>query len=177
MTKVKAKLKTKTELKPKKPLAKAVEKVRVRPLSKGDLQKYYDVDGMFHTAKRDFLVYKVAHAEDPTGQVDIAIISLIIKKGTRFFVGCEYTDYKNKKGVDEQHPKCRAAKATVMTVKDIDSGKKLEEAYSSQDSRFKYQAGKEVAPKGGFSTSHRTCDRGIHFFMTREAAISYRDDI
>lgn len=170
MTKVKAKLKTKTELKPKKPLAKAVEKVRVQPLTKGEIAKYYNHNGKFYVAKRDFVAYKKAETDDLDGEV---IITLHIKKGTKFYVGEEACMIEVDNDTVRKHWKCRALKATVINIIDVDTGKRLKTAWSGYNNAYKYKVGTIARPVLPFEKEARTCASGIHFFMTKEAAKKY----
>ena len=71
--------------------------------------------------------------------------------------------------------KCRADKAVVLEIQDID-GEALEgvAARSLYDSLFTYEVGKTVEPREPFDGCRwNECGSGIHFFINRQEAVNY----
>lgn len=71
------------------------------------------------------------------------------------------------------HDKCRAAKATVLEIRDMLTGRKLETARSVFDRKFIYRVGETVRPTRPFSYEYDDCATGIHFFLLEHAARRY----
>lgn len=70
--------------------------------------------------------------------------------------------------------KCRADKAIVLEIQDMDGNKIDTVAYSRQDDSFKYVVGETVTPKEPFCEDRwQECASGIHFFVDRRAAVEY----
>jgi len=68
--------------------------------------------------------------------------------------------------------KCRAAKAKVLAITDMD-GRKKRVAHSDYDWRFQYRVGEWVKPKQGYDPAFYECASGIHFFLTEDEARNY----
>lgn len=69
--------------------------------------------------------------------------------------------------------KCRADKAVVLDIQDVD-GKSLDckEARSIHDVTFLYKVGETVVPKEPFCEDRwKECSSGIHFYINREEAV------
>ena len=68
--------------------------------------------------------------------------------------------------------KCRCDKAIVVDIKHMD-GSACEKAYSSYDSKFEYERGKEVSAPDFCEDRFQECAAGIHFFVDKQEAIDY----
>ena len=70
--------------------------------------------------------------------------------------------------------KCRADKAVVLEIQDMDGNVINECARSCYDYEFKYKVGETVIPKKPFDEDRwNECSRGIHFFIDKEMAKRY----
>ena len=72
--------------------------------------------------------------------------------------------------------KCRADKAMVLEVQDMDGNKINECAYSNYEHAqdFEYKVGETVTPREPFDDDRwNECSSGIHFFIDRRAAVEY----
>jgi len=71
--------------------------------------------------------------------------------------------------------KCRASKATVISITSIDGKKKYKKALAARDRVFTYEVNKTVTPCNGFDENRwHECAPGIHHFLTRREAIDYK---
>lgn len=68
--------------------------------------------------------------------------------------------------------KCRASKAKVLKIWDVD-GNLLQSQCSSWDYKFIYEVGKTVEVKDFDTDRWNECSTGIHFFLTKQEAIDY----
>jgi len=68
--------------------------------------------------------------------------------------------------------KCRSSKAIVISIFDCD-GKEVDKGFSSRNSSFVYEKGKEVLPHDFDDDRWKECSGGIHFFITKQEAINY----
>lgn len=69
---------------------------------------------------------------------------------------------------------CRASRAVVLEVQDMDGRILDSAAVSFHDPGFEYRAGETVAPAEPFCTNRwDECASGIHFFITRREAVEY----
>lgn len=69
--------------------------------------------------------------------------------------------------------KCRASKAQVVSILDLDKGKCVQRGISLRDPQFIYSVGATVYPDAFDADPNDLCGEGIHFFMTMEEAIKY----
>lgn len=72
--------------------------------------------------------------------------------------------------------KCRADKAVVLEIQDMDGNILDECAYSSYQNAqdFEYKVGETVTPREPFDDNRwDECSSGIHFFIDREMAKRY----
>ena len=70
--------------------------------------------------------------------------------------------------------KCRCSKATVLEIQELDgSPANVKEVRSDFDKSFVYRVGETVSVKDFDDYRWNDCSRGIHFFISREAAVSY----
>lgn len=69
--------------------------------------------------------------------------------------------------------KCRASKAKVLEISDIERKHFFGEARSNYDSEFVYRVGEMVEVSDFNNNRWEECASGIHHFMTREEAIVY----
>ena len=68
--------------------------------------------------------------------------------------------------------KCRASKAVVLEILDIE-GNQCEEAVSNHDHNFIYRKGETVEVPDFDEDRWNECSTGIHFFITRKEAEEY----
>ena len=68
--------------------------------------------------------------------------------------------------------KCRCDKAIVVGIENM-VGSTCEKAYSSYDSKFEYEPGKEVSVPDFCEDRFQECAAGIHFFVDKQEAIYY----
>lgn len=69
--------------------------------------------------------------------------------------------------------KCRTNKVKVLEIRDIRTGKKVNEVNSDYDNSFIYKVGEIVSVDNFDNNRWNECTSGIHFFMNREDAINY----
>lgn len=69
--------------------------------------------------------------------------------------------------------KCRASKAKVLEISDVERKHFFEEARSVHDSNFVYKVGEVIEVPDFNNNRWEECASGIHHFMTREEAIVY----
>lgn len=98
-----------------------------------------------------------------------AIVKLLIPAGAKVICG----EAKDGKFFTTVQVKLRTNLAKVMYIQDTVTKKKMKFGYASHDN-YKYTAGSIVKPTNYFNSTFRTCASGIHFFLTKEEAQSYR---
>lgn len=70
--------------------------------------------------------------------------------------------------------KCRCSKAIVQEIQTIDGEKsELKAIASERDENFIYEVGKQVEVKDFDEYRWNECSAGIHFFISRDAAVKY----
>lgn len=70
--------------------------------------------------------------------------------------------------------KCRCSKAKVLEIQEIDgSPSEVKEVRSKFDNDFIYRVGETVSVEDFDDNRWHECSTGIHFFISREAAVSY----
>ena len=70
--------------------------------------------------------------------------------------------------------KCRASKAQVLELQNMDGSPYTGVAESAHTGGFYYEVGKTVYPEKPFDDDRwEECASGIHFFVTREEAVDY----
>lgn len=72
--------------------------------------------------------------------------------------------------------KCRASKAIVLEMQDIEGNKIDSKAYSTYENEkdFEYIVGETVEPRKPFNENrYEECASGIHFFIDRQEAVDY----
>ncbi len=72
--------------------------------------------------------------------------------------------------------KCRASKAIVLEIQDIEGNKIDSKAYSTYEwaMNFEYIVGETVEPREPFDENrYEGCASGIHFFIDRQEAVDY----
>ena len=69
--------------------------------------------------------------------------------------------------------KCRASKAKVLSITNIDGTENFEETISWYDSEFIYKVGETVEVKDFDENRWNECSTGIHHFITRDEAVNY----
>ena len=75
---------------------------------------------------------------------------------------------------DKNFAKYRTSYARVLAITDVDSNS-LDSAASIYDGSFVYEVGKIARVSCYTSLKNQVCGGGIHFFLTKEAALSYRE--
>ena len=68
---------------------------------------------------------------------------------------------------------CRCSKAKVLSITSLDGKKSFDKTESNYDEKFIYEVGKIVEVKDFDKNRWSECSTGIHFFITREEAVSY----
>ena len=71
--------------------------------------------------------------------------------------------------------KCRCSKAKVLSITNIENTEEFSEVISDFDKGFIYKVGEIVEVKDYDKDRWNECSNGIHFFITREEAIIYRN--
>ena len=70
--------------------------------------------------------------------------------------------------------KCRCSKAKVLEIQEEDgSSSEVKEVLSNYDNNFVYRLGETVFVEDFDEDRWNECSRGIHFFISRQAAVSY----
>ena len=69
--------------------------------------------------------------------------------------------------------KCRASKAKVISITNVESTETFEQAASQHDRRFVYKVGETVEVENFDTDRWNECSTGIHFFITRQEAMNY----
>ena len=69
--------------------------------------------------------------------------------------------------------KCRCDKAKVLEIREIETGKKVDEVSSNYDLCFTYKAGEIVSVEDFDDNRWNECAPGIHFFINKENALNY----
>lgn len=70
--------------------------------------------------------------------------------------------------------KCRASKAIILELQELDGSPYFGIAESTWTSGFYYETGKTVYPEEPYENDRwEECASGIHFFITREEAVAY----
>jgi hypothetical protein len=124
--------------------------------------------------KTDFIAYKKVYGRDRWGASVPLIATLLIPASATKIAG----DFNHRRAAKlpdlPRLGKCRATSAKVLKIYNVASGETRKVAYSMHDSTFKYEVGKTVAPHTVFEIKKiKACSGGIHFFITKEEAISY----
>ena len=69
--------------------------------------------------------------------------------------------------------KCRCDKAKVLEIREIETGKKVDEVSSNYDLCFTYKVGEIVSVEDFDDNRWNECAPGIHFFINKENALNY----
>ena len=71
--------------------------------------------------------------------------------------------------------KCRASKAKVLSIFNLDTQEYISESNSIQDSSFTYKVGETITPQGDPYCEDRfvECGPGIHFYVSKADAINH----
>ena len=69
--------------------------------------------------------------------------------------------------------KCRCSKAKVLSITDLENTKEFNEVASDYDKSFIYKVGEIVEVKDFNNDRWDECSTGIHFFITRDEAVTY----
>jgi len=75
--------------------------------------------------------------------------------------------------VDKNYAKFRCDKAKVVNIVNVKTGEKMVEDVSIHNSSFEYTLGEIVMPDYFNTDINKVCARGIHYFKTKEAALSW----
>ena len=79
--------------------------------------------------------------------------------------------------VDINYAKYRGEEAIVLGIRDKLTGDKKQSIESDRDSKFVYEVGKIVKVNNYNPDIEEVCAPGIHFFLSKEAAMYYNFDI
>ena len=71
--------------------------------------------------------------------------------------------------------KCRCDKAKVLSITSLDGKEEYTKVASNYDINFVYEVGKVIEVKGYDENRWNECSTGIHFFITRDEAVMYRN--
>ena len=71
--------------------------------------------------------------------------------------------------------KCRCSKAKVLSITNIENTEEFSEVASDYDKNFIYKVGKIIEVKDYNKDRWNECSMGIHFFITRDEAIIYKN--
>ena len=71
--------------------------------------------------------------------------------------------------------KCRCDKAKVLSIESVDGEEMFTEVKSDFDSNFIYKVGEIVKVDNFCEDRWKECAAGIHFFITRQEAINYKN--
>lgn len=69
--------------------------------------------------------------------------------------------------------KCRASKAKVLSITNINGTENFDIAFSCYDHSFIYKVGKTIEIKDFDEDRWNECGAGIHHFITRKEAVDY----
>ena len=69
--------------------------------------------------------------------------------------------------------KCRCSKAKVLSITSLDGKEEYTDAASNYNSNFIYEVGKIVEVENYDENRWNECAPGIHFFITRDEAVTY----
>ena len=83
------------------------------------------------------------------------------------------TNEKRNGVVDNRYAKFRCDKAKVVNITNVETGEKMENDISIYDPSFYYRMGEIVKPNFYGKYIHKICSNGIHYFKTKEAALSW----
>ena len=82
------------------------------------------------------------------------------------------TNEKRNNVIDADHAKFRCDRAMVINITEVETGETMKKDLSIWDRSFDYMVGKIV--KTNFNeTLEEVCTNGIHYFKTKEAALSW----
>ena len=93
------------------------------------------------------------------------------KKANNMIVELEITEDAFRSSATSR--KCRASKAKVLSITDLDGKNPIDKIASNYDSRFIYTVGEIVEVKDFDTNRWNECSTGIHHFITREEAVRY----
>lgn len=79
-------------------------------------------------------------------------------------------DAKRTSGTDR---KCRASKARVIKITDLEGVRNFRKAISQRDENFIYKVGETLEIDNFDENRWNECSAGIHFFITRDEAVYY----
>ena len=77
------------------------------------------------------------------------------------------------KRVSATTTRCRADKARVLEIRDIETNALVDEVCSDYDSKFIYKTGEIICVKDFDNDRWSTFTTGIHFFMSKDEAMDY----
>ena len=94
------------------------------------------------------------------------------KKASRKIIVLKITDDAQRCSATSR--KCRCSKAEVVAIENLDgTPSDITSLPSDWDSRFIYEVGKTVEVENFNPNRWDECSAGIHFFITRQEAVSY----
>ena len=99
--------------------------------------------------------------------------SFIAYKKCRYGLIVELLILEDAKRSSATSRKCRASKAKVINITDIDNTEIFKEAISQHDRNFVYKVGETIEVEDFDMNRWEECGSGIHFFITRQEAVDY----
>ena len=79
----------------------------------------------------------------------------------------------DSKRISATTTRCRADKARVLEIRDIETNALVDEVCSDYDSKFIYKTGEIICVKDFDNDRWSTFTTGIHFFMSKDEAMNY----
>ena len=79
----------------------------------------------------------------------------------------------DSKRVSATTTRCRADKARVLEIRDIETNALVDEVCSDYDSNFVYKTGEIIYVKDFDNDRWNTFTTGIHFFISKDEAMNY----
>ena len=132
------------------------------------------IDNLKKLAKTVDVVY-LSPDPDREGEAIAWHIASVFPKGTKYNDDGKSSGFAEMRTEGDEN-KCRAAKAKVISIYDLNGHRFVKSAKSSYSDQFgkhiDYVVGTMVYPNGFYDFS-LVCAKGIHFFMTRKLAVAY----
>lgn len=96
------------------------------------------------------------------------------KKAGRYIVELQITEDAKRSGSTSR--KCRCSKAKVLSITNLDGSEtELKQISSNYEDSFVYKLGETVEEPDFCEDRWNECAPGIHFFITRDEAVRYKD--
>ena len=99
--------------------------------------------------------------------------SFIAYKKCRYDLIVELLIPEDAKRSSATSRKCRASKARVIDITNIENTETFKEAISTHDRNFVYKVGETIEVEDFDMDRWDECSSGVHFFITRQEAVDY----